>query len=533
MASLRNPSQPHLPSVAAAVIPSVAALSALAALSGCSRKLPERPNIVFLMFDDLGYGDLGCYGQELIETPNIDALASKGLIFTDMYTACPLSAPSRCSIMTGMHSGHSQIRSNAERVPRPAGLVPANADPWFELICNNPDLEGQWPMEPGTPTVASMLKAAGYRTAMVGKWGLGGQGSGSAPNDCGFDYFYGFICQMLAHSYYPDYLWENDHKVLTGNEYMPVNRRLDPGADPYDIRSYDKFNQKAYSCDLMYDKLESWVSESAASGDPFLLMWTTTVPHSTVQAPEEEVMYYVRKLNEPPTPVTDGGWYYPVLYPHSAYAAMITHIDTQVGRLVAKLKELGVYDNTLIIITSDNGPACNSNSPIEYFHSGGPFRCGKGWGKRSLQEGGIRMPFVVSWEGHVRPGRSGYIGQFTDLMPTFAELADTQAPENDGISFVPTLRGARQPQHPFLYWEFPGNTGLLAVRIGKWKGIVRNVQNGNSAMELYDLEADPGETEDVSAAHPETVASMWEAVKASHAPVPSGNPTFETNITYP
>ena len=350
---------------------------------------------------------------------------------------------------------------------------------------------------------------------------------------CGFDYFYGFNCQMLAHSYYPDYLWENDRKVLTGNEYMPVSRRLDPGADPYDIRSYDKFNQKAYSCDLMYGKLEQWVSESAASGDPFLLMWTTTVPHSTVQAPEEEVMYYVRKLGEEKTPITDGGWYYPVLYPHSAYAAMITHIDTQVGRLVARLKELGVYDNTLIIITSDNGPACNSNSPIEYFRSGGPFRCGKGWGKRSLQEGGIRMPFVACWGDRLKPGRCGYIGQFTDLMPTFAELAGAEAPECDGISFVPALYGKKQPEREFLYWEFPGGKGLVAVRMGKWKGIVRDVKNGSTEMELYDLESDPGETENLAAAHPETVARMWEVVEASHAPVPSGNPNFEMTINYP
>ncbi len=510
-----------------------AACLAALSMAGCGKQSPERPNIVFLLFDDLGYGDLGCYGQELIETPNIDALAAKGLVFTDMYTACPLSAPSRCSIMTGMHSGHSQIRSNDERVPRPAGLTPANAETWFERICNNPDLEGQWPMEHGTPTIATMLKGAGYRTAMVGKWGLGGPGSGSAPNDCGFDYFYGFNCQMLAHSYYPDYLWENDRKVLTGNEYMPVSRRLAPGADPYDIRSYDKFNQKAYSCDLMYEKLEQWVSESAASGDPFLLMWTTTVPHSTVQAPEEEVMYYVRKLGEEKTPITDGGWYYPVLYPHSAYAAMITHIDTQVGRLVARLKELGVYDNTLIIITSDNGPACNSNSPVEYFKSGGPFRCGKGWGKRSLQEGGIRMPFVACWGDRLKPGRCGYIGQFTDLMPTFAELSGAEAPECDGISFVPALFGKKQPEREFLYWEFPGGKGLVAVRMGKWKGIVRDVKNGSTEMELYDLESDPGETENLAAAHPETVARMWEVVEASHAPVPSGNPNFEMTINYP
>lgn len=507
-------------------------LPALAAvLSGCSVPKAERPNIIYLMFDDLGYGDLGCYGQELIETPNIDALAARGIVFTDMYSAAPLSAPSRCSVMTGLHCGHSQIRGNDERWARPEGMVLSEADWYFDAIHENPDLEGQWPLAEGTATLATMLSDAGYATAMIGKWGLGGPGSGSAPGDCGFDYFYGFNCQMLAHSYYPDYLWENDKKVPTGNEYMPVNRRLDPGADPYDIRSYDKFNQKEYSCDLMYDKLERWVGDHAA--EPFFLMWTTTVPHSTVQAPEEEVMYYVQKLGDEKTPITDGGWYYPVLYPHSAYAAMITHIDTQVGRLVERLKELGVYDNTLIIITSDNGPAANSNSPGEYFKSGGPFKCRKGWGKSSLHEGGIRMPFVVSWGDRLKPGRSSYMGQFTDLMPTFAQLAGTKAPQNDGISFVPTLKGQQQPQHPYLYWEYPASRGWLAVRVGPWKGLVQNVQKGNCNMELYNLDEDPQESRDLAVMHPEILEEMWHIIENEHCEVPSHNPKFELDINFP
>ena len=481
-------------------------LPALAAvLSGCSVPKAERPNIIYLMFDDLGYGDLGCYGQELIETPNIDALAARGIVFTDMYSAAPLSAPSRCSVMTGLHCGHSQIRGNDERWARPEGMVLSEADWYFDAIHENPDLEGQWPLAEGTATLATMLSDAGYATAMIGKWGLGGPGSGSAPGDCGFDYFYGFNCQMLAHSYYPDYLWENDKKVPTGNEYMPVNRRL---------RSYDKFNQKEYSCDLMYDKLERWVGDHAA--EPFFLMWTTTVPHSTVQAPEEEVMYYVQKLGEEKTPITDGGWYYPVLYPHSAYAAMITHIDTQVGRLVERLKELGIYDNTLIIITSDNGPAANSNSPGEYFKSGGPFKCRKGWGKSSLHEGGIRMPFVVSWGDRLTPGRSSYMGQFTDLMPTFAQLAGAKAPQNDGISFVPTLKGQQQPQHPYLYWEFPGKQ--RALRLGQWKCVT---VKKNAPLELYDIRQDPTESTNLAAQYPEKVKEMEQLMRRMRTPSPN------------
>ena len=513
----------------------------LAVLSGCSDKLPEKPNIIYLMFDDLGYGDLGCYGQELIETPNIDALASRGVVFTDMYTNCPLSAPSRCSIVTGLHTGHSQIRHNDERVARDFEGMP---DWYFDRMRADSTYEGQYALLAGTETVGTMMQKAGYKTAMIGKWGLGGPGSDGDPLKMGFDYFYGFNCQLLAHSYYPDYLWENDKRVLTRNEYMPVNRRLDPGADPYDIRSYDKFNQKDYSCDLMYDKLEDFVEKNAS--EPFFLMWTTTVPHSTVQAPEEEVMYYVNKLHEEKTPITDGGWYYPVLYPHSAYAAMVTHIDTQVGKLVEKLKELGIYDKTLIIVTSDNGPACNSNSPMEYFHSGGPFKCTKGWGKSSLHEGGVRMPFIVALGDRLKgkapkdtgfaktDGRvSSYIGQFVDLMPTFAELAGVDAPQNDGISFVPTLLGKKQKEHEYLYWEFPGGKGWLAVRYGSWKGIVKNVKNGSTKMALYDLAVDPQEQNNIASDHPEVVAKMWGFIKESHGEVPNHNPRFEMDITYP
>lgn len=492
--------------------------AAPAFLNDCAAAPVQKPNIVYLMFDDLGYGDLGCYGQQQIETPNIDALAARGVVFTDMYTACPLSAPSRCSILTGRHSGHSQIRHNEE-----ANVRLEDPEALFARMAADSTFEGQWPLLPETPTIARMMKGAGYRTAMVGKWGLGNPGSGSMPTDMGFDYFYGFICQMLAHSYYPDMLWENDRRVPTGNEYMPITRRLDPGADPYDIRSYDKFNQKNYSCDLMYERMEKWVCDNA--GEPFFLMWTTTVPHSTVQAPEEEVMYYVRKLGEEKTPVTDGGWYYPVLYPHSAYAAMVTHIDRQVGQLVAKLRELGVYDNTVFIVTSDNGPACNSNSPMEYFRSGGPFKCRKGWGKSSLHEGGIRMPFIVSWGDRLTPARTDYVGQFTDLMPTFAELAGVEAPENDGISFVPTLLGKEQKeQHEYLYWEFPGGKGWFAVRWGDWKGLVKKATEAGAKMELFNLREDPRESTDVATDHPEVVARLWSFIEAGHSDLPAASP---------
>ncbi len=486
------------------------AAAAAAAASGCAggKTAAPRPNIIYLMFDDLGYGDLGCYGQEKIETPNIDALASQGILFTDMYSAAPLSAPSRCCIMTGRHMGHSQIRNNQER------YQPEEGDNlgWNGIFLH-PDQQGQQPLLPGTETIAAMMQKAGYKTALVGKWGLGFPESESTPNKMGFDYFYGFNCQALAHSYYPTTLWENDKEIETGNELVMQGEPLPEGLDPNDIANYRQYNGKYYSCDLMYDKLEKFVVDNA--GGPFFAMWTTTVPHSAVQAPEEEVMYYVNKLGDE-KPCTDGGMYLPNRYPLATYAAMVTHIDTQVGKLVAKLKELGIWENTVFIVTSDNGPAHNGNSPMEYFQSGGPFSCAAGWGKSSLHEGGIRAGFA-------------------DLMPTFAELAGVEAPENDGISFAPILCGKpkKQQEHPYLYWEFPGAKGWVAVRMGEWKGLLQKAGKGNNVMELYNLAEDPRESKDLAAEHPDIVAAMWDAVRESHEKCAIDNPKFNLIIKYP
>jgi len=501
--------------------------SAALAACGCTSEKQDKPNIVFLMFDDLGYGDLGCYGQKMIETPNIDALADRGVLFTDMYTAAPLSAPSRCCIMTGRHSGHSQIRANVEC------YGPTEDQGWNVVFSKEiADAEGQFPMNAGTYTIGRMMQDAGYRTAMVGKWGLGYPGSESTPGKMGFDYFYGFNCQALAHSYYPTYLWENDTRVLTGNPLVMQGEDLPEELDPLDIRSYERYNGKFYSPDLMYDKLEKFICESPER--PFFAMWTTTVPHSAVQAPADEVMHYVDKLGDE-EPITDGGMYLPSRYPHATYAAMVTHIDSQVGRLVAKLKELGIWDNTIFIVTSDNGPAANGNSPMEYFQSGGPFRCRKGWGKSSLHEGGIRMPFIVSWGDRLKGTSSSHMASFADLMPTFAELAGVEAPECDGISFAPILTGRdrKQKDHKSLYWEFPAAKGWVAVRMGEWKGIVQKVNKGNTHMELFHLTDDPQELTDVSAENPEIVRKMWEVVKQSHETPDNDEISFRLNINYP
>lgn len=497
-------------------------LAVPAAAAGCQSTSTQQPNIIYLMFDDLGYGDLGCYGQQMIETPNIDALANNGIRFTDMYTCAPLSSPSRCCIMTGKHAGHSQIRANDEKIYYD-GVQRLD-------IYADRSHQGQFPLAAGTRTIAHVMKDAGYTTGMFGKWGLGWPDSEGAPLKMGFDRFYGYNCQALAHMYYPTHLWDDDKEVATGNDLILPMQRLEDGADPYDIHSYDRFTGKYYSPDLIFDRLTEFVENNA--GSPFFAMWTTTVPHSAVQAPIDEVMHYVAKLGDE-EPITEPGDYLPNRYPHATYAAMVTHIDTQVGLLVEQLKRLGIYDNTIIVVTSDNGPACNSNSPMEYFQSGGPFRCRKGWGKSSLHEGGIRMPFIVSWNRHVKPAVTDRVSSFADLMPTFAEIAGQEAPENDGLSFVKLLKGRQCPGHETLYWEFPGAQGWVGVRMGEWKGILRKVKKGNTEFELYNLDSDPQELTDVASDHPEIIARMWEVVKENHEEPSNHNPVYTLDITFP
>jgi len=281
----------------------------------------------------------------------------------------------------------------------------------------------------------------------------------------------------------------------------------------------------------MYDRIVKFVDDNVAN--PFLLMWHPTVPHSAVQAPLDEVMHYVEKLGdeEPRKSLS----YFPSRYPHATYAAMITHFDKLVGEFVAELKRLGIYENTVIIVTSDNGPACNDNSPMEYFQSGGPFKCSKGWGKASLHEGGIREPFIVSWGSKIKPSVSDHIGCFADMMPTFAELAGALCPDTDGISIVPTISGAgkKQIDHDFLYWEYPLAGGQIAVRVGQWKGLVMNVNKGNTRMALYDIVSDPRESEDLSSEHPEIVARMWKIIAKSHVDPSNRNPVFMMKVPFP
>ena len=521
-------------------VPSVAATPlALTGCNGCNADA-EKPNVIFILMDDAGYGDFSCYGQIHTETPNIDALAESGILFTDMYTNCPVSAPSRGCLMTGMHTGHAQIRDNINL----GGETPKDLSWEYDEIDAHPEIEGQMGLEPGTPTLATKMKEAGYATGMVGKWGLGGPLGESAPWKMGFDFYYGCICQRLAHNYYAPYMWKNDKKEYINDlaTSLRPGTKFDKGADPYDLKSYEKFSKgRTYSPDKMYENVLEFVN--ANKDNPFFLMWTTPLPHSALQAPQEWVDKYVAKYGDE-EPLTDAkcnptGFphnYYPCRYPHATYSAMISYFDNQVGGLVNELKRLGIYDNTIIIVTSDNGPANNASSPTVWMDSATPYRCGKGWGKRTLREGGIRMPFVASWPAKMKGGVvSNHICQFADIMPTLCDIAGVEAPECDGISILPTLLDDNENQrsHEFLYWEFPDYGGQVAVRWGKWKGLIQNIHAGNRTMQLFDISTPGKDIEtperDVAAQHPEIIERMWQYIEQSH--VHPALPKFQMDIS--
>jgi arylsulfatase len=486
----------------------------------------SKPNIVYILADDLGYGQLGCYGQKKIKTPHIDALAARGMIFTHHYAGAPLSSPSRCVLMTGLHSGHAQIRANDEREER--------GDVWdYVLTQEHPELEGQYPLREGTPTIASLLKTAGYKTGIVGKWGLGGPLTEGTPWNQGFDFFFGHNCQRQAWNYYPRYLWKDSVKVGLPNELIipgtsNCKTKLPPGADPYSEASYAGFTQKAYAPDAMQKEAIRFIRENKSQ--PFFLCYATPIPHTALQAPQKWIDYY-REIFGDEEPYLGEKNYFPVRYPHATFAAMVSCLDEQVGELVEVLKETGVYDHTLIIFTSDNGPANAGGTDSPWFDSARPFRCGPGWGKGTLREGGIRVPMIAHWPGKIKAGsRTSHLSAFWDVLPTFCEIAGTgNSVQTDGISFLPTLLGDReQPEHSFLYWEYPGSDGQQAVRMGKWKGLRKNIRDGNFRLELYDVETDNSETIDLAGYHPEIVARMEEILLQEH--IPAENLRFRMKI---
>lgn len=481
---------------------------AVITLAGCGGGIQEKPNIILIIADDLGYADTGPYGQTKIETPNIDRLAAGGLRFTRHYAGSPVCAPSRCVLMTGMHTGHSQVRGNDEWAER--------GDVWnYRAMIADSTLEGQRPIADSTVTIASLLKKNGYVTGAVGKWGLGAPHTGGSPNRQGFDFFYGYNCQRIAHTYYPTHLWRNNSREWLRNDTLAPHTGFDPGADPIDPASYDKFNLSDYAPDLMFDEILSFIDSNA--GKPFFLYWATPIPHLALQAPSEWVDRYREKFgDEEPYGGAEG--YFPVRYPHATYAAMISYLDDQLGMLVSRLKELGIYENTIILFTSDNGPAWNAGTDPEWFESAAPFRGSEGFGKGSLHEGGIRVPMIASWPGVTEPGSvTDHISAFQDFLPTLCEITGAEIPEGtDGISFMPVLSGGSRKEHEYLYWEFPEYGGQQAVLIGNYKALRKGMHKGNEAFDLFDLGNDPGETKDISAEHPEIMKLVEEIIRKEH-----------------
>ena len=473
-----------------------------------------KPNIIYILADDLGYGEVGAYGQTKIETPNIDALATGGMLFTQHYSGAPVCAPARSVLLTGQHLGHTPVRGNDEW--RERGEV------WsYKAMIKDSVLEGQRPLPKETVTIAKLLKSSGYKTGIVGKWGLGAPHTESIPTKMGFDYFFGYNCQRMAHTYNPVHLYENEKRYHLNNDTIAPNTGLVKGEDPYDIRSYDKYNLPVYSSTISFEKLMGFVENNKEN--PFFLYWASPIPHVPLQAPKKWVDYYVKKFGDEEPYYNKPGkgiGYFPARYPRATYAAMVSYLDENIGKLVAYLKANNLYDNTLIVFTSDNGPTFTGGADSEWFNSGGPFDENFGRGKGFLHEGGIRVPMIASWPNKIKAGSTtDHISAFYDVLPTLNDVAHVETNfKGDGISFFNTLVGENttQKEHEFLYWEYPEYGGQVAVRIGKWKILWKDIKKGNKDIELYNLDEDKEEHHNLAEAHPEIVAKLFEIIKKEH-----------------
>ncbi len=434
-----------------------------------------KPNIIYILADDLGYGDLSCYGQEKFSTPNIDKLAKEGMLFTQHYSGAPVCAPSRSALLSGLHTGHTVIRGNK-------GVEP----------------EGEYPIPKVTFTIAELLKEKGYSTGAFGKWGLGYPSSEGDPLQQGFDTFYGYNSQSLAHHYYPDHLWDNENKVmLTENEGVKNGQ---------------------YAPDLIHKQALSFIEKHQK--ESFFLYYASPLPHAELVAPKFYMDQFTGKYNpekeykaKPNSEGLKKGEYASQPQSHAAFAAMITLLDDQVGEIVSKVKKLGLENNTLFIFTSDNGPHKEGGADPDYFNSNGPLR---GY-KRDLYEGGIRVPMIAKWKGTIAEGRkTDHISAFWDVMPTIAELINSKINTDiDGISFFPTLvKKGTQKKHSYLYWEFHELNGRQALRLNDWKLVKYNV-NKNGQYELYNLKKDIAETNDLATKMPEKVVELAKILESS------------------
>ncbi len=469
----------------------------------------SKPNIIFILADDLGYGDLGCYGQELIETPNIDLLAEEGIKFTQHYSGAPVCAPARCVLLTGKHSGHAYIRGNDEWNSR--------GDVWnYKAMLADSTLEGQRPLPSNTVTIAKLLQDAGYKTGMTGKWGLGAPHTESIPTDMGFDYFLGYNCQRQAHTYYPVHLYKNENRIYLNNDTIAPNVKLPKGSNPLSPQSYSEFQLNEYAPDIMFTGMIDFIDKN--KDEPFFFYWASPIPHVPLQAPKAWVDYYIMKFGNEEPYLGDKG-YFPNRYPNATYAAMISYLDEKVGLLIDKLKKEGIYENTILIFTSDNGPTYAGGVNANYFNSAGPFINDYGYTKGFVHEGGIRVPLIVSWPNEIDTFLvSDHISSFSDIMPTFCDIATVDIPEeSDGISFFPTIMNkGNQSKHEYLYWEFPEYNGQQAIRYGEWKAIRKNIQKGNLEIELYNLVKDPQELNNLASSHLELIEKIRKFMIESH-----------------
>lgn len=469
------------------------------ALAACTGRdpVPEtggadaaRPaNIVFIMADDLGWGDIEPNGQQKIHTPSLARMASEGIRFTDFYSGSTVCAPSRSVLMTGQHTGHTPIRGNREVLPI-----------------------GQAPLPADAVTLAEILDDAGYATGIFGKWGLGAPESEGIPTRQGFDEFFGYLDQRRAHFYYPEFLWHNDERVALPNEAEPAERTVGAGW---------AITKGEYSHDRIASEALGFIDQH--QDQPFFLYVPFTIPHSDIDAPPDAFEPYLNEQGGsifPETPFP-GNHYSPQPMPHAAFAAMVTRMDRDVGRILDKLAELGIDDNTIVFFTSDNGPTVEGGADPEFFNSNGPFR----GVKRDLYEGGVRAPMLVWGPGHVPAGQvSDHAWAMWDVLPTVVELAGQTSPEEiDGFSMAAAVTGVgTAPSHDYLYWEFYERGSAQAVRMGNWKGVRQPMLSG--PIELYDLSADPGESENLASQHPEIVERIEAIMAEAHTPSPMWDP---------
>ena len=457
-------------------------------VSGVTGLSADKPNIVFILADDLGYGDLGCFGQKKIQTPQIDQMAAEGMKLTDFYAGSTVCAPSRCVLMTGQDTGHCWVRGNGAKEAQ---------------TLRDQDV-----------TVAEKLKEAGYATALIGKWGLGEEGTSGHPNRQGFDYFYGYLNQRHAHNYYPEFLFRGEEKVKLRNVSDP--RWLNSEKATTDGAGFASPDGRIdYSHDLIADEAMQWLEKSAKGDAPFFLYMALTIPHANNEG--------TRGTGDGQD-VPDHGIYADKDWtgPNKGQAAMITQMDRDVGRLLEKLNSLGVAENTLVIFSSDNGHHKEGGNDPEFFDANGPLR----GMKRDLTEGGIRVPTIAWWPGTIEAGsQSNHIASFADFMATACDVAGVKTPKGtQSHSFLKALQGDENenkaaPMDRVLYWEFYEKGSKQAVRFGNWKAIRKPMFTGE--VELYDLSKDIGEENNLANSNPAMKMIATQFLDSRHEPNPN------------